>query len=178
MRYSRITPIRFFQGEREVGAAYCSSENLTDSAVKSSPLWNLTPLRRCQRSTVGEACSHFVTSHGTGLVRSSRKTKPSNMCEKIDQPGPPASTRGSRWPGSSDRPTTSSGPCARAGSVGNPLRAAAPPAAASFSISRRVTRIRVFMSVVSRRSAWSDRGPVQLRESFLDLLQFSKAAIT
>jgi hypothetical protein len=30
--------MRFFQGEREVGAAYCSSENLTDSAVKSSPL--------------------------------------------------------------------------------------------------------------------------------------------
>src|SRR5687768_17159012 len=87
MRYSRITPMRFFHGDREVGAAYCSSENLTDSAVKSSPLWNLMALRRCQRSVVGDTCSDFVTSHGIGFVRSSRKTKPSNMCEKIDQPG-------------------------------------------------------------------------------------------
>src|SRR5204863_217557 len=91
IRKLRTTPTRVFHGEREVGAMYCSIENLTDSAVNSSPLWNLTPWRRCQRSTVGDTCSQRVTSQGIGLARSSRKTKPSKRCEKIDQPGTPAS---------------------------------------------------------------------------------------
>jgi hypothetical protein len=133
-RYSRITPMRVFHGERDVGAAYCSSESFTDSAVKSSPLWNLTPLRRCHLSTVGDTCSHFVTSAGRGFSRSSRKTNASNMCMKMDQPGTPASTRGSMCPGSSDIPTTSSGAVA-AWTTGlrNPMAAVAAAAAPSLS---------------------------------------------
>src|SRR5205814_5448971 len=89
----------------------------------------------------------------------------------IDQPGTPASTRGSRWPGSSDMPTTSSGACARADGTCSPASAAAPPRAVSVINSRRVTRVRAFIAVRSGRSARPHGGRMQLATACLELVQ-------
>ena len=44
-----------------------SAENTTSSAVKGSPLWNLTPLRRWKRQRVGSGVSQLSASAGNDL---------------------------------------------------------------------------------------------------------------
>ena len=54
-----------------------SSVNLTDSALKSSPLWNLTPLRSANCQVVGFTRFHDSASAGTRLPCASRAVSPS-----------------------------------------------------------------------------------------------------
>ena len=54
-----------------------SAENSTSSAVKGSPLWNFTPLRRWKRHLVGLSVSQLSASAGTILSSLSRATRPS-----------------------------------------------------------------------------------------------------
>ncbi len=46
----------------------------TSSAVNGVPSWNLTPLRRSKRHTVGEVCVHLVASTGTTAMSLPRPT--------------------------------------------------------------------------------------------------------
>ena len=50
------------------------SEKTTSSAVNGVPSWNLTPLRRSKRHTVGAVCFHSVASAGTSSSFLSRPT--------------------------------------------------------------------------------------------------------
>ena len=54
-----------------------SRVNLTDSALKSSPLWNLTPLRRTNCQVVGFSRFHDSARAGTRLPWASRAVSPS-----------------------------------------------------------------------------------------------------
>ncbi len=54
-----------------------SRVNLTDSALKSSPLWNLTPLRRLNCQVVGSTRFQDSARAGTRLPAWSRAVRPS-----------------------------------------------------------------------------------------------------
>src|SRR5262247_4043829 len=57
-----------------------STLNFTDSAVKSSPLWNLTPLRSLNSHVVGAtSCGISAASAGTSLRLRSRSRSDSNI---------------------------------------------------------------------------------------------------
>ena len=49
-------------------------EKTTSSAVSGVPSWNLTPLRKSKRHTVGEVCAHLVASAGSRPSFLSRPT--------------------------------------------------------------------------------------------------------
>ena len=55
--------------------------NFTDSAVKSSPLWNLTPLRSLNSQVVGATSLGIsAASAGTSFRLWSRSSSDSNIC--------------------------------------------------------------------------------------------------
>src|ERR1700722_10377374 len=54
-----------------------SAEKITSSAVKGSPFWNLTPLRRWNRQRVGSGVSQLSASAGMIFKSLSRSTRPS-----------------------------------------------------------------------------------------------------
>src|SRR6267142_5700737 len=63
------------------GLARRSMLNLTESAVKSSPLWNLTPRRSLNSQVVGATSFGIsVASAGTSLRFWSRSSRDSNIC--------------------------------------------------------------------------------------------------
>src|SRR5688572_4474473 len=150
--------------------------SFTDSAVNSSPLWNLTPRRSVHRSVVGDTCSHFVTSDGIGSVRSFRQTNPSNMCWNMAHPGTPASTRGSRCPGSLELATISSAACALPFDIRPPnAPVAAPVPTASCNSFRRVMFMLAFLSSPAR-SLRTNRRAVHFLAARLELVQIGEAA--
>src|SRR6266576_5050352 len=59
-----------------------SAENTTSSAVKGSPFWNLTFLRRWKRQRVGSGVSQLSASAGMIFRSLSRVTRPSKTCPR------------------------------------------------------------------------------------------------
>ena len=59
-----------------------SAEKTTSSAVKGSPFWNFTPLRKWNRQRVGSGVSQLSASAGMIFRSLSRATRPSKTCPR------------------------------------------------------------------------------------------------
>src|SRR5688500_11898082 len=79
---------RKFELARSLESLTRSRLNFADSALKSSPLWNLTPLRSFTSHTIGETSfGNSAASEGTTFKFASRATSASKMCEPTTYSG-------------------------------------------------------------------------------------------
>src|SRR6266851_7504456 len=106
-QYSKPTPSFSFVGRNWfLSSLQRSKLNLTASALKSVPSWNLTPFRRLnvQVRPSDEACHFSARAGSTSVVPGLKRTSPSNMAWVTSDDSPSSIMAGSSLTASPDLP--------------------------------------------------------------------------